>query len=30
MIKKLQKDSSKILDSADFINSTDLKGKRFE
>ena len=30
IIKKLQKDSSKILDSADFINSTDLKGKRFE
>ena len=30
IIKKLQKDSSKILDSVDFINSTELKGKRFE
>ena len=29
IIKKLQKDNSKILNSKDFINSTDLKGKKF-
>ena len=30
LIKKLQKDNSKILNAIDFINSTDLKGKKFE
>ena len=30
IIKKLQKNNSKIISSEDFINSTDLKGKKFE
>ena len=29
IIKKLQKENSKILNSKDFINSSDLKGKKF-
>jgi methionyl-tRNA formyltransferase len=30
IIKKLQKDNSKAVSAADFINATDLKGKKFE
>ena len=30
LIKKLQKNNSKILNTKDFINSTNLKGKKFE
>ena len=30
IIKKLQKNNSKILDAENFINSTDFKGKKFE
>ena len=30
IIKKIQKDNSKILSSKDFINSTEFKGKKFE
>ena len=30
IVKKLQKNNSKIISSEDFINSTDLKGKKFE
>ena len=30
LIKKLQKNNSKILNTIDFLNSTDLKGKKFE
>jgi len=30
IIKKLQKNNSRILDAENFINSTDLKGKKFE
>ena len=29
IIKKLQKDNSKVLNAKDFINSSDLKGKKF-
>ena len=30
IIKRLQKNNSAILDAEDFINSMDLKGKKFE
>ena len=30
LIKKLQKNNSDALDAEDFINSMDLKGKKFE
>ena len=30
IIKRLQKDNSKVVSSEDFINSVDLQGKKFE
>jgi len=30
IIKRLQKNNSAVLDAEDFINSMDLKGKKFE